>query len=91
MPAKTAKTRVSTRGNVALPSSIRHRLGIQAGDSLNATVENGKIVLTPQKRQKKYKVRIIEDPRTGLPVLTVGPNAPILTSERVAELLADFP
>jgi len=46
----------------------------------------------PSPRKKpRYKVRIIEDRITGLPVLDAGPDAPVLTSERVKELLADFP
>ena len=90
MPAKAATTRVSTKGQVVLPSPIRRRLGIQAGDSLDATVEDGRIVLTPQVK-KKYKGKIIQDLLTGLPVLSFGPDAPVLTQERIEEMLADFP
>jgi AbrB family looped-hinge helix DNA binding protein len=90
MPAKAVTTRVSTKGQVVLPSPIRRRLGIREGDSLDASVEDGRIVLTPQPK-KKFKAKIIQDPLTGLPVLTFGPGAPKLTSEQVAEMLADFP
>ena len=55
-----------------------------------AVVEKDRIVLTTPKR-KRFKARIIEDPITGLPVLYAGPDAPILTSEMVREMLADFP
>jgi hypothetical protein len=41
--------------------------------------------------KKKYTARIIEDPLTGLTVIDLGPDAPILTSEMVRELLVDFP
>ena len=86
------QTKVSTKGNVLLPGSIRRRLGIKAGDELNADVKDGNIVLTPKpKRKKPRKARIIEDPVTGLPVIDVGEDAPILTSEMVREMLADFP
>jgi hypothetical protein len=37
------------------------------------------------------KARIIKDPKTGLPVLTMGPGAPKLTSKEVAEILSNFP
>ncbi len=87
---EAVKTRVSTKGHIVLPSPIRRRLGIRADDTLDISVEDGRVVLTPEKKQK-YEVRIIEDPLTGLPVLTAGPNAPILTSEQVEEMLADFP
>ena len=43
------------------------------------------------KPKKPRKARIIEDPVLGLPVLDVGEDAPILTSEMVREMLADFP
>jgi hypothetical protein len=33
----------------------------------------------------------MEDPITGFTVIDVGPDAPILTSEMVRELLSDFP
>jgi hypothetical protein len=41
--------------------------------------------------KKRFVARIIEDPVTGLPVLDGGPDAPVLTSEMVRELLVDFP
>jgi hypothetical protein len=31
------------------------------------------------------------DPISGTPVLDAGPDAPVLTSEQVKEILADFP
>lgn len=70
------------------------KLALRAGDSVDAEVEGGRIVLTPQPRSKskrKFKARIIKDPITGLPVLDTGPDAPVLTSKMVAELLSDFP
>ena len=48
------------------------------------------IVLTPRKK-KTYEAKLIEDPITGLPVIDVGPDAPVLTSEMVREMLVDFP
>jgi AbrB family looped-hinge helix DNA binding protein len=86
---------VTAYGHVALPKSLRVRLGIRAGDTLKATVvsENGgqRIVLTPERPQEKYELKIITDPLTGWPVSSAGPNAPIMTSENVAELLVRFP
>jgi AbrB family looped-hinge helix DNA binding protein len=84
------QTRLSTKGQVVLPSRIRNKLGLRPGDPLDASVEGGRIVLTPRKRRAK-KVRIIKDPVTGFPVLTAGPNAPILTSKEVDEILSTFP
>ena len=83
-------TKVSSRGQVVLPRPIRHRLGIRAGDSLNANIEAGRIVLTPQ-RKHLHRVRIIADPVTGLPVLSAGVDAPVLTSKEVEDILVNFP
>jgi hypothetical protein len=47
------------------------------------------VLKAPEK--KKYKARIIDDPVTGVPVIDLGPDAPVLTSEMVKELLVDFP
>jgi len=84
------RTRVSTKGQIVLPAPLRRKLGISPGDSLHITVEHDQIVLTAPKR-KNFKARIIEDPITGLPVIDVGPDAPVLTSEMVRDLLVDFP
>jgi AbrB family looped-hinge helix DNA binding protein len=84
------QTRVSTKGQVVLPGPLRRKLGIRAGDPLDAGIEEGRIVLTPRKKSA-FEAKVIEDPITGLPVIDVGPDAPVLTSEMVRELLVDFP
>ena len=73
-----------------LPGPLRRKLGIRAGDSLEAKIEAGRIVLTPRTK-KLYKVRIVRDPITGLPVLNAGSAAPVLSSREVHEILAEFP
>jgi AbrB family looped-hinge helix DNA binding protein len=85
------QTRVSTKGQIVLPGPLRRRLGIRAGDSLDVAIEKDRIVLTAPKKKTRYKARIIKDPITGLSVIDVGPDAPILTSRMVRELLVDFP
>ena len=82
-------TKVSTKGQVVVPSKIRRKLGLQPGDSLEARTEGQKIILTPRKVHSR-NARIVRDPLTGLPVLTAGPKAPELTSAEVREILADF-
>jgi AbrB family looped-hinge helix DNA binding protein len=84
------QTTVSTKGQIVLPGPLRRKLGIRAGDLLDASVEDGRIVLTPHKK-RTFKAKIIKDPITGFPVLDAGFDAPVLTSEQVRELLADFP
>jgi AbrB family looped-hinge helix DNA binding protein len=84
------QTKVSTKGQVVLPSRIRRRLGLQPGDSLDAELEGERIILIPR-RARRGSARIVMDPVTGLPVLTAGADAAKLTSEQVREILADFP
>jgi AbrB family looped-hinge helix DNA binding protein len=84
-------TKVSTKGQVVLPSGIRRRLGLRAGDSLDVKAEGDRIVLTLQSKRSRRKAKIVTDPVTGFPVLTLGPGAPVLTHKQVKEMLADFP
>jgi len=84
------RTTVSTKGQVVVPSKIRRKLGLQAGDLLEARVQGEHIVLTPQ-RARRRNARIVRDRVTGLPVLTAGADAPKLTNAQVHEALADFP
>lgn len=84
------ETRVSTKGQVVLPGPVRRKLGIQAGDAMDVSVEAGRIVLMPH-RKKARKARIVADPVTGMPVLSAGKAAPALSSREVNEILANFP
>jgi AbrB family looped-hinge helix DNA binding protein len=73
-----------------LPGPLRRRLGIREGDPLDVNVESGRIILTPR-RKRSRPARITTDPMTGLPVLSVGPDVPKLSSKEVGEILANFP
>jgi len=84
------QTRISTKGQVVLPGPIRRRLGLQAGDPLDAKVEGERIVLTPRKKRSR-KAKIVIDPVSKLPAVTLGPGAPVLTSKQVKDMLSDFP
>jgi AbrB family looped-hinge helix DNA binding protein len=84
------RTRVSTRGQIVLPAPLRNKLGIRAGDPLDISVEQDRIVLT-QPNKPKYEARLVTDPITGFLAIDLGPDAPVLTSEMVRELLVDFP
>ena len=84
------QTKVSTKGQVVLPGPLRRRLGIRAGDPLDANIEAGRIVLTPRKKRPP-PVKIVTDPITRFPVLSVGSDAPVLTSAEVEEILTNFP
>ncbi len=84
------QTKVSTKGQVVLPGPLRRRLGIRAGDPLDANIEGGRIVLSPRKKRPQ-PVKIVTDPVTGLPVLSAGAAAPVLSSKDVEEILTTFP
>ncbi|HVW76352.1 MAG TPA: AbrB/MazE/SpoVT family DNA-binding domain-containing protein [Alloacidobacterium sp.] len=84
------ETRLSTKGQIVLPGPLRRKLGLRAGDSFEASIETGRIVLTPRNKRSR-KARILTDPLTGLPVLSVQEDAPALSSDDVEEILANFP
>jgi AbrB family looped-hinge helix DNA binding protein len=84
------QTRVSSKGQVVLPSPVRRKMGLAAGDTLDVNAESGRLVLTPR-RVRRNKPKIVIDPVTGLPMLTAGPDAPPLTSAQVEEMLSNFP
>ena len=84
------ETKVSTKGQVVLPGPLRRRLGIRAGDPLEVNVEAGSIVLTPRNK-RTLRAKIVTDPLTGLPVLSVGTDSPELSSKEVEEILTNFP
>ena len=84
------ETRVSTKGQIVLPGKIRDRLGLKPGDRLDASIEAGRVVLTPKQR-RHFEFKVIPDPVTGMPVISAEGDVPLLTSEDVADILADFP
>lgn len=84
-------TKLSTKGQVVfLPGPLRRRLGIRAGDPLDANIEAGRIVLTPRKKHCQPGW-IVTDPVTSFPVLSAGSDAPVLRGADVEEILANFP
>jgi len=84
------ETRVSSKGQVVLPSPVRRKLGLGPGDPLDVNIESGRIVLTPR-RVRGHKPKIVIDPVTGFPALSAGPGVPQLTSADVEEMLSNFP
>jgi AbrB family looped-hinge helix DNA binding protein len=84
------KTKLSSKGQIVLPVSARRILGLEAGESLDVSVEGERVILT-RSRAPLPKVKITTDSLTGLPLLAAGKAAPTLTGAQVAEILADFP
>lgn len=84
------QTKVSTKGQVVLPGPLRRRLDIRAGDPLEVSLVDGRIILTPG-RKRPHRVTLVTDSLTGLPALRADAGAPLLTSKEVEEILANFP
>jgi AbrB family looped-hinge helix DNA binding protein len=87
-------TKLSSKGQVVLPAQLRRKLALQTGDALEIHLENaseGERIVITRKKMNRPKRKIIKDPITGWPVLEAPPGTPILTSEMVKEMLADFP
>jgi AbrB family looped-hinge helix DNA binding protein len=86
------QTKVSPRGRVALPAFLCHCLGIRAGDPLEATIEGGRIVLTPSKgivRQPKHEHAGKFACAEAAARFTVV--APVVTRKEVEAILAYIP
>ena len=83
-------TTLSSKGQVVLPAFARKRLGLKPGVKFACSVQGTKIVLTPTE-EKRARSHLVKSKLTGL-VVTQGPRgAPLVTSEQVRALLADFP
>jgi AbrB family looped-hinge helix DNA binding protein len=54
------QTKLSRRGQIAIPYPIRKKLGLREGDLLDVTIESDRIILTPRKRRAGY-ARVIKD------------------------------
>jgi len=89
------RTRVSTKGQIVLPGQLRRRLGIRAGDPLDVSVEGegveGERIVLTMRSTRRPAAKIIDDPVTGLPLLSAGVDAPVLSSKDVDEILSNFP
>jgi hypothetical protein len=81
-----------SKASKVVSSKLLRKFGLQLGDPLNFRLEGERIIVTPRRKRKgKLKARIISDPITGYPVLYTGSDTPVLTNERVTEILANFP
>jgi bifunctional DNA-binding transcriptional regulator/antitoxin component of YhaV-PrlF toxin-antitoxin module len=83
-------TILSSKGQVVLNAALRRSLGLSAGTVFSVRSENRTIILEPI-TPARPKGRIVKQPGSGLSVLEAGRSIPMLTSERVREMLADFP
>ena len=85
--------KISTKGHVELPPAMRRKVGLRAGDPVEFSLAGDRIVIKRKKTRagRKFKASIIQDPITGFPVLSAGPDVAMLTNEEVTAILAGFP
>jgi hypothetical protein len=64
--------------------------GHSSGGRFNRDEIHGRAA-SARRKARRYRVKLVTDPATGLPALSAGPNAPTLTSQEVEEILSEFP
>ncbi len=87
-------TKLSSKGQIVLPVSMRRRMALQPGDTLDIIFDAGEDdprLIVKCRKSKRPKMKIVTDPVTGWPVLKGRQGAPKLTSKMVKEMLSDFP
>ena len=65
-------TKLKQRGRITIPAEIRERLSLVDGDSLEATIEDGRIVLTPKEEAVERHPAIDAAIEEGLADLRAG-------------------
>jgi AbrB family looped-hinge helix DNA binding protein len=84
------ETKISTKGQVVLPGPIRRKLGLRTGDPLERK-GGGWTHCVDATKHARPESKYCRRPITGLPVLSAGPDAQLLSSKQVYEILSDFP
>jgi AbrB family looped-hinge helix DNA binding protein len=77
-------TILSNKGQVVIPLAIRQRLGIASGTKLACDLEDGNIVLSPQRDERA----VLKYDEAGIPVLEAPTGAPEMSTETVKAILA---
>jgi len=75
---------------VVLKASLRRSLGLSTGTVFSVRSENRVIILEPI-TPVRSKGQIVKEASSGFSVIEADGKIPMLTSERVKEMLADFP
>lgn len=83
-------TVLSSKGQVVLNVQLRRSLGLLPGTVFSMRREGRAIILEPVKSGKP-KGRLVRNLRSGFTVLEAPEGAPLLTTDRVRDILADFP
>ena len=81
-----ATTRLSSKGQVVIPTAVRRALHLEAGDRLRISVEGRRLVIEPEQTES---ARVVKE--RGRKVLVAPSGAPAMTTAAVRSLLSDFP
>ena len=81
-----ATTRLSSKGQVVIPTAVRRALRLETGDRLRISVEGRRLVIEPEQAES---ARIVKE--RGRKVLVAPSGAPAMTTAAVRSLLSDFP
>jgi AbrB family looped-hinge helix DNA binding protein len=79
-------TRLSSKGQVVIPTAVRRALRLEAGDRLRITVEGRRLVMEPDAAES---ARVVKE--RGRKVLIAPADAPTMTTAAVKAVLSDFP
>jgi AbrB family looped-hinge helix DNA binding protein len=81
-----ATTRLSSKGQVVIPTAVRRALRLEAGDRLRITVEGRRLVIEPDAAES---ARLVKE--RGRKVLIAPAGAPAMTTAAVKAVLSDSP
>lgn len=79
-------TTLSTKGQIVIPLEFRRRLGLPAGAVISCYLENGRIILEPEKHAASAAM-VAKD---GYFALEAPHGSPEMAPERVKEILAEL-
>lgn len=83
-------TILSSKGQVVLNAALRRSLGLSTGTVFSVRCENRAIILDPI-TPARSKGKIVKEADSGFSVLQTSGDIPKLTSERIKDMLVDFP
>ena len=78
-------TRLSSKGQVVIPLSLRNKLGLPTGAALSCHIADGKIILDPS--QGAQTATLVNE--EGYLALEAPAGAPEMTPETIRDILAE--
>ena len=84
-------TTMSTKGQIVVPKEIRDRVGIDAGDKIEISLDGQIVQLRKLGQPERQRLKIKFDKQTGFPHFVVPKDAPPITDEWVKQQLSEFP